>query len=183
MTDTDRGSSLTPKIRFYQDDGERNPLVNAKPLHMYLHALFCHWAKSHRHAHDFIHAAEDVATELYLDHVLSSPAVAPEDAGLPHFVLPGMPQAISQEDLKHPPQRYIGDDCRVSGGIDIEPYCAVLRPVYARWLAAGVHARDFIQATREEAMSVVNDYETCRDLGGLGGGRSVAEYLEGPVEL
>lgn len=180
MPENSLPQSPSPKIRFYLDDGELNPLVNTKPLRMYLHALFCHWVKSHRHAHDFVHAAEHVATDLYFDHVLAAPGVV---VAVPRFILPGPPQVLSQEDLMQPPRRYLAADGSVSDGIDIAPYCEVLRPVYAQWLIAGAHARDFIQATRDEAVSVVNDYETCRDLGGLGGCQSAAEYLEGPPEL
>jgi hypothetical protein len=183
MTNTDTPQSPSPKIRFYLDDGERNPLINAKPLHMYLHALFCHWVKSHRHTHDFVHAAEHAATDLYFDHKLGAPAVVTLDADGPRFVLPGPPQAPSQEDLMQAPRRYLGEDGSTSVDIDIEPYCDVLRPVFAQWLAAGFHARDFIQATRDEAVSVVQDYDACRDLCGLGGCQSAAEYLEGPPEL
>lgn len=182
MTDTTLPGQAAPKTRFYLDDGERNPRVNTKALRMYLQALFGHWVKSHRHAYDFVHAAEHAATDLYLDHKLGAFADFSKEGILPEFTLPPPHLAPTAEDLAKPPRRYISDEGS-SEGTNLDPYCNVLRPVFVHWLVAGVHARDFIQATRDEASAVYDHYETCLAMNGLGGCESPADYLEGPPEL
>lgn len=161
--------------RLYLDNGKKNPLINTTMLSMNLNALFANWVLSGYHERDFIEAAQHVATSIYGDHLLM---------GEPDFM---------RESLDEPTIRQVSDE-RAAGvakvrfyddagnltHTDTDSMRKVLAIRYAEWLNQGFFARDFVEAVKNESVSIYYSYSTARSLEGLGGGKTVNELLSEP---
>jgi hypothetical protein len=168
------------KPRLYRDDGTTNPDINLSHMKLQAHALFCQWVRSNYHVRDFVEAIEHQATSLYSEYLISGSPEIPA-----HLLLPDAATLISMApffeaqltDNEHKPRFYTAGGALNPTILLGEEFQAVLAQLFGHWVNRGYHARDFIQAVKDCAMTVYHGYTTSESMDGLGGCKTTEQFL------
>lgn len=175
------------KQRLYLDDSTVNPGIDMKHMEVQVHALFCQWFKSNYNVRDFIEAIEHRATIFFMAYLMDGSPEIPTDLLVPDTqtlssMEPFFVEPQTADELK--PRFYTVKGDLNSDILLEEEYEAVIAQLFAHWVHRGYHARDFIQAMKDCATSVHHTYKTVSTMGGLGGCKTLEQFLNtrpGPV--
>lgn len=145
-----------------------------QPFALLLHALFTEWKSVGGLHRDFPEVISHVANLLLIEHLMN-PGVAHELALHP---VPPAPPALApyRAPGELPVKRFYDDEGDLTG-FQTDNWMLLLGAYFTHWCAAGFHPYDFRTCAHECAVSETYDYELCRSLGGLGGGKTEKEFL------
>lgn len=166
------------KIRYYDDAGLVNRAMQLPELEPVIHKLLCRWTRLNYHCRDFVTAVEFEAMGVYTDYLL---------AGSPPLVdfgpVPGLEKALAEclpvpkTTAVGPVHRFYDDEGHLNGAVDLRGIRAALLPFFFHGLSENWNMRDFIALAKDAAVSAIYDMSISSSMGGLGGCRTLEEYL------
>jgi hypothetical protein len=171
---------MTSTVRLYLDDGKTNPDVNMAHMRQQVHALFCVWVKSNYHVRDFLQALEHQSTAIFTDYLLGGSPRIPEDLLLSDdetlaTLTPFFDEPMTEDSLK---PRFYTADGHLNPEISLdEEFQAVFAQLFAHWVHVGNNPRDFINAVKDCGASTYHGYTICKSLNGMGGGKTIDQYI------
>ena len=170
-----------PKNRYYDDEGSVNPLLCLSGLKKQIHALFTYWVADNCLPHDFIEAIEHTATLFYIDYLWNGkPDLSDEVFKYPVEMLELA--RFQKPEKQSSVLRFYGEDSNLNGRIDTSRQSEALAMFFIKWVADNWLARDFSQAAKDCAVSVLHDFDICKGMGGLGGGKTAEQFLTTPYK-
>jgi hypothetical protein len=166
------------KLRYYTDAGSANPAMSHPALNPVIHKLLCRWTRLNYHCRDFETAVEFEALGLYADYLIG---------GSPSFTdlgtVPGPDTALAEclpvpdTTATAPVQRFYNDEGDLNGAVDMRGIRAALVPFFIYGIAENWNMRDFVALAKDAAVSAIYDMSIARSMGGLGGCRTLEEFL------
>ena len=171
-------ASAPARLRYYLNDGKQNPELNQPTLAQQVHAYYTHWVQKNYHQRDFVVALEHEASMVYINSLFAGefdPAeVLPAYVPLP-LATPRATPALT------PATRFYDETDSISREIDTTLCESFLPYEFCLWLQKGALDRDFVQAVRDAAAVEVYNHHLAQSFGGLGGGKTGAQFLASPL--